>query len=274
MGFAQRPIVCGVDDSPEARAAARSAAALAAGLDVPLVLAHIARVPAANATPATAGAPFGHALPYDADDLEDRAREEGLRLLDTVAAELPTGASLELRSGDPAHGLERVIDELDAQLLAVGAHGRSALARAVRGTLWCRLSASVPCPVSITGPEAVAPGDGPVIVGYDGSDHAARALSVGRRLAARLGRDLLPIQVVERGSGAPLESVAKVRDLVVLQGDPAGQILAAAREERAVAVLTGSRGRGPWRTAVLGSFSATLVETASSPVMVVPQRAH
>ena len=58
--FSPHPVVCGVDESPEARAAAHLAAALAGRAGAPLVLAHVGP-PSQSA--AAAPPPVGGAAP-------------------------------------------------------------------------------------------------------------------------------------------------------------------------------------------------------------------
>jgi len=56
-------------------------------------------------------------------------------------------------------------------------------------------------------------------------------------------------------------------------GDPADEILAAAREEDAFLVVLGSRGRGSLAGALLGSVSADVLARSECPVVVVPAAA-
>jgi nucleotide-binding universal stress UspA family protein len=89
-------IVCGVNESAEARHAARVAAALSKQLDLRLVLVHVADGPA------------------DADDLK--------RLLDKLAAEQGLeGAEQRIEVGDTAERLAQVAGEERAALILVGA---------------------------------------------------------------------------------------------------------------------------------------------------------
>jgi hypothetical protein len=57
-------------------------------------------------------------------------------------------------------------------------------------------------------------------------------------------------------------------------GDAATALAAAAAEEDSAILVVGSRGQGPVRSALLGSVSARLAATASSPVMIVPPTAR
>jgi nucleotide-binding universal stress UspA family protein len=56
----------------------------------------------------------------------------------------------------------------------------------------------------------------------------------------------------------------------VVFGDPVENLTAMCREEAAELLIVGSRGRGPFAAALLGSVSIRLASTAECPVIVVP----
>lgn len=66
----------------------------------------------------------------------------------------------------------------------------------------------------------------------------------------------------------PLRTAGIVAEVVVREGSPAHLLMDIARERRADLLLVGSRGRGPTRSALLGSVSASLVDHAPCPVLV------
>jgi len=72
-----------------------------------------------------------------------------------------------------------------------------------------------------------------------------------------------------------LAAAAGLRDAGLREaaGDAAEEILAAARDEDAAAVVVGSRGRGSLAGALLGSVSADLLAAGERPVVVVPAAA-
>jgi nucleotide-binding universal stress UspA family protein len=55
-------------------------------------------------------------------------------------------------------------------------------------------------------------------------------------------------------------------------GQPAAELAAAAADCEAELLVVGTRGRGAWRTAVLGSVSVAVAHLAPCPVLVVPDR--
>jgi len=130
-----------------------------------------------------------------------------------------------------------------------------------------------------------------IVVGYDGSDGAKRALDRAARLAG--GEPIAVVSVVEvhatsgRGPGgadrieaaerrAELEEAAGIlreKGLEVREveghGDPAGVIGEEAREAGADLIVVGTHGRGALARAVVGSVSTKLVHEAPCDVLVV-----
>jgi nucleotide-binding universal stress UspA family protein len=141
-------IVCGVDGSPEARAALRFAAELAERLGVRLVASHVVQPP----TPVPGMGPSARelaAVPVDAllaggAALLERTLEE---------AELPE-ASRRVVLGFPADRLADLADEEAAELIIVGSRGRGSLRAALLGSVSAALIAVARCPVLVVPPHA------------------------------------------------------------------------------------------------------------------------
>jgi nucleotide-binding universal stress UspA family protein len=150
--------------------------------------------------------------------------------------------------------------------------------------------------------------DGPVVVAYDGSDGAKRAIEAAGRLfsgravvvhawepvfhrslterAVLTGRiDELPQMVMqlheavaERAAQTTEEGVAAARaagldavgDTVEADDGAWRAVAGAARAHHAAAIATGTRGLGAARSVLLGSVSSSLVHNAELPVLVVP----
>lgn len=131
-----------------------------------------------------------------------------------------------------------------------------------------------------------------IVVGYDGSDTAKRALE----RAAELATDGASITVVSavhvhpaagRGAGpVDADEVSERRheladaetllgekgikaSLVEGHGDPAEAIIDQARESGADLIVVGTRGRGPAARMLLGSVSTKVVHEAPCDVLVV-----
>jgi nucleotide-binding universal stress UspA family protein len=200
---------------------------------------------------------------------------------------------------------------LGAEVLACGTRGRGAFSRALLGSTSSALLHHSDLPLLVV-PDGGGGLDGPAIAAYDGSEHAARAIAVlgrvlgGRRtvvvhawesvfhrtLTARAlaagpiddlrdgvqqlrnalaeNAEATAEQGVELARAAGLEAVGETRE------STAGTwrtIADAARDHGAAVLVTGARGLGGTRSALLGSVSSGLVHNAGMPVLVVPPAA-
>ena len=97
--------------------------------------------------------------------------------------------------------------------------------------------------------------------------------------AARLGRALVPLthpEVEREAAGAILarsviDADAEIAERRVLSGNPGESLADIADEEAAMLIVVGSRGRGAFKAAFLGSVSNSVIGIARCPVLVVPQ---
>jgi nucleotide-binding universal stress UspA family protein len=193
-------------------------------------------------------------------------------------------------------------------VLVCGTRGRGAFTRALLGSTSSSLLHNTDVPLLIV-PDGGGALDGPVVVAYDGSEGARRAIeAVGRLLSGRatvvvhawepvfhrslehrahaLGRvDDLPQMVVQlhealadAAATTTEEGVAAARaagleavgDTVEADDGAWRAVAAAARAHGASAIATGTRGLGAARSVLLGSVSSSLVHNAEVPVLVVP----
>ena len=147
-----------------------------------------------------------------------------------------------------------------------------------------------------------------IVCGVDGSPESSVAVDVAAGMAERLGARLVVAHVAElapihyahaaqfggptmRGPGAVEEQIraqehtgqrllaqaaAGVADAEkrVAIGFPAERLASIADEENAELIVVGSRGRGAFKSAFLGSVSKSLVGFARCPVLIVPPGAE
>ena len=197
--------------------------------------------------------------------------------------------------------------EQEADVIVCGARGLGGFARALLGSTSSSLLHHADRPVLVV-PAGRRELDGPVLIGYDGSDGARAAVSTAARLfPARatlvvyawsspvqrsfVGEALLAAPLAEIGEvahdvdevfagqaqdiadeGATLarEHGLDARGLVIESAPGAWRALAAtARAEGAAVIVAGCRGRGALASTVLGSVSSGLVHNAEVPVLVV-----
>jgi len=206
-----------------------------------------------------------------------------------------------------ARGLARAIDELEPELVVVGATSRGERGSLLLGTTAGRVIHASGCPVAVV-PHGYARPDGGVRVvcaAYTQSPEGDDALRAAASLARSAGVTLRVITVVEpkymqeeanrlmaeqhHAVGAESQAAARTRldieartraavaevagDLdadVDLMIDEPVRALAAASAHVDLLVM-GSRALGPRRAVVLGSVSRRVIERAVCPVVVIPR---
>ncbi len=130
-------IICDVTESIAGRSAAEFAGALAARLDLRLVLVYVLT-----------------AAPNGAED-SVTARQERTgaeQTLDEVASQIGHDSELRLVVGDPAEAVARVAAEEGADLVVVGGRPAGLGRRNLRWTLARQLEAATPVPVLVAPP--------------------------------------------------------------------------------------------------------------------------
>ena len=192
-----------------------------------------------------------------------------------------------------------------SDVLVCGSRGQGGLARAVLGSTSSSLLHHATLPLLIV-PDC-EPADGPAVLTYDGSDVAGKAIGVaGPLFGARpavvvhvwespyrhslTGRALSSVselddvvsgletalaeaaaEVTEAGVGLARFAGLDVRGETVDSGDGVWRaVVPFAASVDAAVIVTGARGHGGARSALLGSVSSGLVHNAERPVLIVP----
>jgi nucleotide-binding universal stress UspA family protein len=134
-----------------------------------------------------------------------------------------------------------------------------------------------------------------LILGYDGSECADAALEAALGFAAELGDSLVVVFGYDPGNiTAPdehrahqeavrrygeevtakaMETAAKAgvaAELALIAESPVDALLTAAEEHDTRAIVVGTYGEGPIKSAILGSTPHRLLAWADDPVLVVP----
>ncbi|MEL9991953.1 MAG: universal stress protein [Thermoproteus sp.] len=131
-----------------------------------------------------------------------------------------------------------------------------------------------------------------IVVAYDGSQYAKKALEVAKTIAEKFGSKVYIVHVVdtavlslseafstptvvkslrEGGERALREALAVIpnAETKLLEGDPAYEIAKFARDVKADLVVVGSRGLSTIRKSLLGSVAGRLVQESDVSVLVV-----
>jgi nucleotide-binding universal stress UspA family protein len=275
--------IVGIDGSDAAVDALRWAVAHGADLGAEITAIGAYHVPAIMAV-FTAKRGFG----VDELGLAATAAHDVDVAIEAVGDATVTAAVVE---GQAQHVLVDASD--DADLLVIGRTGSGELRHHLLGSVsqYCVTHAHVPVAVVPTGSSPRTTSS--IVVGFDGSDHAAEAL----RWALAFAGDTVQVRVVAAVEVAPWvdedlsrdrfgdeirreeERITSALDAV----DPEGraersivfqgprQALAEAQAD-ADLVVVGSRGRGLIAAGLLGSVSTWLLHDAALAVVVVPGR--
>jgi nucleotide-binding universal stress UspA family protein len=284
-------VVVGIDGSDRDETCTRWAAGAATRAGKPLHLLHAQdiAVELAAANPIAArGLAFVPDLVLDSTVLSsalERARDEW--------------PDLRITGSEPwMHPEEALIEASeDAYLIVVGSSRISGLERLLLGRSALAVSLHSRCPVVILPEGARTDAEGPVVLGFDGSDGARAAAARAFWIADLRGTSVRTVtswyaEVVDGAvvttPGTPAweqvengyrrmveEGLADVRDryphidvdIRVVRG-PAAVVLTRESADASLLVI-GSRGRGGFRGMLLGSVSHKVLETATSPVMVI-----
>jgi len=285
-------IVCGLDGSTSDVELVRASADLAEVMDAEL---HLLHVLGANVTP-DAGGPSAHAPGRwtGKHGAAGEASERLARLSENVGA--ASVHSHVAPYGDPGRRLAALAERVRASLIVVGSRGKRGKPDALLGSVSSRLAADAPCPVLVI-PPGVARHVDPtawrqrtIVCGLDGSRTGWNAARETALLASTLDSSVALVSV---GPG-PTDSIAvmsRLRHDVMSRsepaanrmpcplrhetraGDPAWELEGVAAASTAPFIAVGSRGKGPWQEAVLGSVTRRLLLTARRPILVLPATA-
>jgi nucleotide-binding universal stress UspA family protein len=144
------------------------------------------------------------------------------------------------------------------------------------GSVPSEVATRAACAVAAVPLAAALAGSGPVVAGYDGSDHSLRAARHAAAIAAQMDRDVVLVHAAgdrDGGVRADERPLGLKVSVVVEEGDPVETLVRVCRERAAPFVVTGTRGRNALSSALLGSVSVGLVRAAGRPVVLVPASA-
>jgi nucleotide-binding universal stress UspA family protein len=290
-----RKILCPIDFSPGSQQAMRVAVRLANQAETELVLVHSCYQPMAFTGQYAVPPPILEELADEArSELDSAVREAtelgAKRVTSQLVTGLPWQAIVEVAQQDPTY-----------DLIVVGTHGRSGLARVLLGSVAEKVVRHAPCSVV-----AVHPSDDPkrfarVLCPVDFSDSSEYAVEIAAAVVDPDGAGITLLHIVELASAyfeAPKvekflreldarsaamldEWAARTRTKVTApvttrmgMGNVGEQLLATLDDEPTFdLVVTGSHGRTGLKRAFLGSIAEKIVRHAKCPVLVARKRA-
>ncbi len=210
---------------------------------------------------------------------------------------------LVVSKGSPPHVL--LEQAADADLVVVGSRGLGGFTRLLLGSVSSACVHHAPCPVAVIRPPADPATPGGVLVGVDDSPQSQDALRWAMDYAETAGAPLtvatviqaappwIPIhyaspdrsyvdevsaavevwlaEMVEKELVLRPQRLSPEPELVVLEGDAAGELVRRTKESDLVVV--GNRGTGGFHRLLLGSVSSALAQHAACSVVVVRQPA-
>jgi nucleotide-binding universal stress UspA family protein len=255
-----KPIIVGVHGSAAGLAAVRLGAREAVVRGQPLRVVHA----------------FSWPGPRFADDFPDwaTARREAAHIVeDAVATAERTvpGVRVHGEVVDGAAARELLRLSHTGELIVLGDDDLASSPRLPVTSVLVQTVSRARCPVVIA--RGIRPPAGPVIVGFDGSPAARRALLYGAAEARRRRAAFEVVHVVPDdasvAAGRQLlkESVAEIpeAEIRVLVGDPAPTLVRVSRRGRIM--IVGPTGRG--RAGLLGSSALELLRRCASPTVFV-----
>ena len=285
-------IVVGFDGSDHAQRAVEWAAveALSRGVGLFIVSAF---------TPPASGSTFGfgaYLSPDALDDMSQRMSTDLAAYADTVRAAHPgLDVAADVVMGSPTTALIEASE--DSVLTVVGSRGLGGFRGLLLGSVGVNVAANAHGPVVVLRKDAPADAS-TIVVGVDGSDLSDQAVDFAFDMASRHGWSLRAIHAWEVPSydvlaapmgpppmsiddfgeveaRVPAEALAGHRErypdvtveVEVVRGTPARAILDNAKDAAMIAV--GSRGRGEFMGAMLGSVGQGVLFKAKVPVAVI-----
>ncbi|HLU64980.1 MAG TPA: universal stress protein [Kofleriaceae bacterium] len=285
-------ILVAIDFSPESDAALAQALVLARQQSASITLAHVVPLPA-DLVEDSAYDPLFRVGSLAELTTEHRsgARDLLRQITERCRAE-GVACDITLLDDAPSDGLARAAEDVGADLIAIGTHGRTGIKRVMLGSVAERTVRLAPCS-TLVARGSIDPDHGfrRILVATDFSRHADAALDAALAIArpeaaievvhcwqqplvpagmpiSSMRRDLEK-NVAEAGARLLRERDAGRARFVGVEGYPAEGIRARAEDTGADLICLGSHGRRGVRRWLLGSIAETTVRHAPCSVLVV-----
>ena len=287
-------ILCPTDFSDISTKAEAYATALAGRYAAALHLLHVD-------PPTPIMSPYGE-IPVDIRLFEEQRQQAETDLAAARerarAAGVPADASV--RGGHPAREILAVADELHADLVVLGTHGRGGVEHLLLGSVAEKVMRKASCPVMVVPAGAAGHSDARfsrILCPVDGSASSADAVAYAVSLAGETDGRLILLSVVDPapwgGEFGALDGEAYRRlgeahaqtllqqalapgvrescavEDVIATGKASERILATATERAADLIVMGVRGRGAIDLMAFGSTTNDVIRRSTCPVLAV-----
>jgi nucleotide-binding universal stress UspA family protein len=210
---------------------------------------------------------------------------------------------VEPSAGNPAEVILQKASTWPADLIVVGTHGRSALGRAVLGSVSMKLIRESTCSVRVARP-GTHPGSIRLLIGIDGSREAdaavaevcgrcwpegtevrvlsvqeilipvnAERIAIGDRIYEKINEDEhFRLSHAAGEAAKKLRQAGLIASSVIEEGEPKEVLVREARAWNAGTIFVGDRGLGRVESLLLGGVSSSTVAHAPCTVEVVRER--
>jgi nucleotide-binding universal stress UspA family protein len=292
-------ILCPVDLSDFSRDALRHALALAEWYDAQVTVCHVYSAPQ-PLLPVT-GMPGNAPLPppVKPDEIAEHVRQFCASLLKN------NGKPIEIvvTEGNAAKEIVLLAEQLPADLLVLGTHGRSGFERLFLGSVTEKVLRTTRAPVMTIPPPVTQPGPTlykTILCPLDFSDASTRALEYAVSLAQEADARLILLHVIENLLGEEgasemghmrvseydrylkVDAMARLKAVVpetasawstpeerVARGRAYREILKVARDEGVELIVMGVQGKSALTRLVFGSTTHHVIREASCPVLTL-----
>ena len=243
-------------------------------------------------------------LAFDATALIEALDQQGAALLDDAQAQcrsVHVTAAVQLVHATPVVGIVSAIEKQTCDLIVMGTHARTGLARTFLGSTSEGVLRLSPVPVLTvrTGDHIGSAPLASALVAIDDSAPADAAVALAARLQRTAGTQIVACHAVDltrlyntaigyafepehlegelHDEGSTIVKHALERGglgpdtpIAIVDGEPALAVIAEAEERHATLIIAGTHGRRGLSRFILGSVAENIVRHSTIPVLVVP----
>jgi nucleotide-binding universal stress UspA family protein len=214
-------------------------------------------------------------------ELDRRAAEEYLEGLRKAESAGEGSLRVRVREGPPAETILAVAREERATLIALSTHGRTGLRRLLFGSVAEQVLRESPIPVLLLRGQAAAPEPRKILLPVDPDDVSLEVVNAAIEVASTFGAHVVLLNVMKDALayGPPVVQITRAFERfreagvsvepLLRRGDPADEILAAARDLSAGMIAIATHARRGLRRALVGSVAEKVLRHAEVPVLAI-----